>query len=672
MASSKRRIRFLMDRRIYDKPMWNWLFRLMGAIPISEQDSPREILHSIKAARRSMEAGNLVCLFAEGTISNVGSLLGFKRGLERIVRGTDLRVVPVYLHGLFGSRFSSWTRERLFGRLGLTVSFGRSMPQGSSAFQVRQKVMEMAADVHILDKEKFNPLPLDFVKTARANWRKPCLFDSTGVEMTYGAALSESLALSGVLEKHTKGKGMVGILLPTTSAAACANLAVSFLDKIPVNLNYTASAKAMDSAIRQCGADTIITSRMFIGKIGFENLDGLIYIEDLQKEIGFFHRALSQLKARFCPLRMFGIKSGIDRTAAVIFSSGSTGEPKGIKLSHSNIRSNIESMHKAFRLKDSDVFCGVLPFFHSFGYTVTFWLPLILGLGSAFHSNPLEAKKVGRLVEKRRCSFLVSTPTFLQAYIRRVEPAQFASLRMVVSGAEKLDRSLAVAFEKKFNIQPLQGYGATELAPVACVNIPSFGSGDAMQLGCREGCIGRPLPGVAVKVVDPENHKIELAPDQEGLLLVKGQNVMKGYLANDDETRKVLHDGWYVTGDMGAVDIDGFVKITDRLSRFSKVGGEMAPHIAVEDALHKGLDPTIKAFAVTSVPDKKKGEKLVVLHTKEGGDPKAAVSRLKKGGLPNLWIPSINYFIKVKEIPLLGSGKLDLFKLKSIAKKAVC
>src|SRR5215472_3210452 len=260
-------------------------------------------------------------------------------------------------------------------------------------------------------------------------------------------------------------------------------------------------------------------------------------------------------------------------------------------------------------LESKDVLLGVLPFFHSFGFTVTLWLPAVLGCGVAYHPSPLDLAAISELVREYRVTFLLATPTFLQAYIRRCSPEDFGSLQYVVVGAEKLPERLALAFEDRFGIRPLEGYGATECAPVVAVNTRDFRAPGFRQVGVKRGKIGHPLPGVSVRIVDPDRGE-PLPVGQQGLLLVRGPNVMLGYLGRPEQTAEVLRDGWYVTGDIAALDEDGFLTITDRLSRFSKIGGEMVPHVKIEEKLHELAGVTESTFAVTGVPDGQKGERL--------------------------------------------------------------
>ena len=368
-------------------------------------------------------------------------------------------------------------------------------------------------------------------------------------------------------------------------------------------------------------------------------------------------------------------------TAALIFSSGSEGDPKGVVLSHFNVDSNIEAIGQVFHIYPQDRILDILPLFHSFGYLLL-WLGPCRGMGLVCHVKPQESGTVGALVEQYAATVLFATPAFLNIYTRRCSPPQFGSLRIVVAGADKLPDSVAQAFEETFGIKVLEGYGMTECAPVVAVNAPDFRAPGFFQPGSRRGTVGHPLPGVSIRVVRPESlveqeelsglDKLETLPaNTEGMILVKGPNVMKGYLNRDDLTRKALCDGWYVTGDLGLVDEDGFVKITGRLSRFSKIGGEMVPHGRVEEALNEAIGADEPVFAVTSVPDGREGDRLAVLHTVSDDRVDEALAVFRKRGLPNLFIPRRDHFVKVDALPMLGTGKLDLRALKRIACEAI-
>jgi acyl-[acyl-carrier-protein]-phospholipid O-acyltransferase/long-chain-fatty-acid--[acyl-carrier-protein] ligase len=359
-------------------------------------------------------------------------------------------------------------------------------------------------------------------------------------------------------------------------------------------------------------------------------------------------------------------QSRLDDLATIIFSSGSTGDPKGVMLSHYNLASNIEQVAQVFPLHGGDRVLGVLPFFHSFGFTMTLWMPAARGVGVIYHPNPLDLAAVSEIARKYRITFLLATPTFLQAYLRRCSPEDFGSVQFVMVGAEKLPERLAQAFEDRFGIRPLEGYGCTECSPVVSVNIRDFRAPGFRQAGAKRGTIGHPLPGVCARIVDVET--MELLPlGQPGLLLVAGPNIMQGYLGKEEKTADVLRDGWYVTGDIARLDEDGFIEITDRLSRFSKIGGEMVPHIKIEEKLHELAEATEQSFVVTGIPDEKKGERLVVLHNLPEEKLKDVLEKLGRSDLPNLWLPRPNQFFRVSEFPHLGTGKLDLRRIRDLA-----
>jgi acyl-[acyl-carrier-protein]-phospholipid O-acyltransferase/long-chain-fatty-acid--[acyl-carrier-protein] ligase len=680
-STHQRRVRFLMAREFYEHPWFQWLFRLIQAIPVAPDDSPKEIARALRTARQAMDDGYLVCIFAEGALTRTGATMEFKRGLERIVRNSDYPIIPTCLHGVWGSTFSysnGRTTTRVMRlRRRVSVVFGNPMPSTTKAFEVRTRVMELYSDLCEYDRTRHHSLPEEFATVARSSWRRFCMTDSLGRDLTFGETLTGSLALADALQPRVNGQKNVGILLPNSVAGALTNLAVGFLGKVAVNLNYTSSRTAVEAAIRQAELSTIITSKRFIERVGYEGLEGCLYIEDLLRVITPARKAWAFLKALVCPVRFLVRRSAaeerdqpkveVDEVATILFSSGSTGDPKGVMLSHYNILSNVQAVQQMLQFNREDVLCGVLPFFHSMGLTITLYLPILVGIGVAYHPNPLEAAAIGTLSKKYRCSILVATPSFLMLYTRKILPEQFHALRLVIVGAEKLKRRVAQAFEHRFGVEPYEGYGTTELSPVAGLNLTDVEMGGVKQVANKPGTIGRPLPGVTVRVVDPDNLDCDLGYEKEGLLLVKGPNVMKGYLKNPEGTARVIHNGWYITGDIAEIHHDGFVRITDRLSRFSKIAGEMVPHIAVEEKIQECVGQTEQVCAVTSVPDEKKGERLVVFLTADAGDPAEVHRMLRESGLPNLWLPNPNAYHVVEALPLLGSGKMDLRALKKMA-----
>jgi acyl-[acyl-carrier-protein]-phospholipid O-acyltransferase/long-chain-fatty-acid--[acyl-carrier-protein] ligase len=559
----------------------------------------------------------------------------------------------------------------------VTVSFGPPLPPDTPHHEMRQAVQELGQTAALIRKTDRRPLHHAFVRAAR---RRPFGFafaeDATPRLRRMGA-LAGAIALARAFRPHWRGNQPVAILLPPSIAGALVNLAAALAGRCSVNLNFTAGRAGMESALRQTGATTVVTSRTFVEKAKIE-LPGNatpIWIEELATGVRRTRRLAALALALFAPQRVLERscgatrRSAIDDSLTVIFSSGSTGEPKGVQLTHSNVDANVAAVGQVFHMHGADRLLGILPLFHSFGYLLL-WFSATSRLGTVFHPNPLDAGKIGELIQRFRVTILVATPTFLQIYMRRCTAAQLGSLRIVLAGAEKLSEKLALAFEDQFGIRPLEGYGATECAPVIAVSAPDFRAPGFYQPGSRRGFVGQPLPGVSVRVVDPDSFE-RLPPNTAGMLLVKGANVMKGYLGRDDLTAQVMRDGWYVTGDIAMIDEDGFIRITDRLSRFSKIGGEMVPHGRVEEALHEAVEASVQVFAVTAVSDERKGERLAVLHTIDEARLPEILRRLAEMGLPNLFIPRLDHFIKVDKLPLLGTGKLDLRAVRRAAEEAL-
>jgi acyl-[acyl-carrier-protein]-phospholipid O-acyltransferase / long-chain-fatty-acid--[acyl-carrier-protein] ligase len=676
-ACVQRFVRFLVWKPYYQMPAIHWFFRLTKAIPAGA-GGPRDVVASIQAARRELEEGHVVCIFAEGAISRTGNMLPFRRGLEKIVADLDVPVIPVHLDRLWGSIFSFERGKFLWKRpkrvpYPVTVSFGSPMPSTVSAHQVRQAILELGSNAVAHSKQPDDRLDLQMIRTAKRQWNKFAMADSSGRQLTFGRTLAGSLLIARWLHKQRPAEKMIGLLVPPSVGGALANIGVTIAGRAAVNLNFTAGREAISSSIAQCDLRTVITSKVFLEKAKIEAPEGSAFLEDVLSKTSGFEKACAVLIARCLPARLIASLYGQsectpDSLAAVIFSSGSSGVPKGVMLSHYNVLSNIRAMAQVFWVSDHDRVVGTLPFFHSFGYTVTIWLPLVSGCGALYHNNPMEANKVGELVAKYKGTLLLSTPTFCAGYTRKCAREDFASLRFVLVGAEKLRDSVASAFREKFAVDLLEGYGCTEMSPVVAVNGPNFQAGKDTQVGNKAGTVGHPLPGVVVKVVDPATME-PLAPNAEGLLLVKGSNRMLGYLGQPERSEKAMHDGWYVTGDIGAIDDEGFVRITDRLSRFSKIGGEMVPHLKIEESIYQIIGDC--RCVVTGVPDEQRGERLVALYCCPDVPPSDLWRRLSSTELPKLWVPKRENIYQVDGIPTLGTGKLDLVAVKAKAQQLV-
>jgi acyl-[acyl-carrier-protein]-phospholipid O-acyltransferase / long-chain-fatty-acid--[acyl-carrier-protein] ligase len=708
LASTDRRVRFVMFEDIYKNKWLNPFCKILGVIPVSSYQRPRELIKSLQAASAAIRAGEVVCIFAEGEISRIGQLLPFRRGFERIMKDVDAPIIPIALDGVLGSP-SSFKHGSFVWRLPsriphpVTVSYGSPLPATANAFTVRQAVQELLADSWHYRHDRMETLQRQFVRTARRHPRRFAMADAQNAEVNFGTALVRTIFLARRLKKIWNDQNMVGLLLPPSVPGALVNYAALLCGKVPVNLNYTLSAESLASCAKQCDIKTVLTSRAFLEKVKLTVPGEVIYLEDVAANPGALEKFAAFFMAKFFPVSLiecalgncrrrreesltesatknnnetpnvvsYKAKNKLDSLATVIFSSGSTGEPKGVMLSHYNIVSNAEQLEQVFGLGKSDRLLGVLPFFHSFGFTGTLAMPAAVGVGVAFHANPLDTKTIGPLVRTHAVTFLLATPTFLQLYLRGCSPGDLGSVRFVMTGAEKLPERVATAFEEKFGIRPLEGYGCTECSPAVTVNTNDFRAAGFRQVGAKRGTIGHPLPGVCVRIVDVNNPRseISLPLGEAGMLLVRGPNVMTGYLGRPEKTAEVLHHGWYVTGDVALVDEDGFVQITDRLSRFSKIGGEMVPHIKIEEKLHELTGVTEQTFVVTGVPDEKKGERIVVLHKLSDAALAECLEKFAACDLPNLWKPKAESFFRVENFPLLGTGKLDLRGVKEIAAK---
>src|ERR1700722_1841891 len=676
LGASRRPVRFLMFKDIYDLPYIKPFAKMIRAIPISSQLRPRDMIHSLREASDSIRQGEIVCIFAEGQITRIGQMLPFRRGMERIMKGTDAPIIPVHLDGVWGSIFS-YERGRFLWKLPhripypVTVSFGKPLPSTAGSFEVRAAVQELQTEAFRFHRARMHTLAESFIRTAHHYPFRFAMGDKRRPRMNWGGALLSAIFLARRLRKTWEGQQMVGILLPPSVPGALVNYAASLSGKIPVNLNYTASNETLASCAEQCNLQTVITTKLLLEKLPLQVPGKQILLEEIAARPRLTEKIVALLLWFLPgPLLERALNSGksqsLDDLATIIFSSGSTGEPKGVMLTHYNIMSNIDQMGQTFMLTKGDALLGVLPFFHSFGFTVTLWLPAVLSVGVAYHPSPLDLTAVSELVRDYQVTFLLATPPFLQAYTRRCLPEDFGSLQFVVVGAEKLPEPLALAFQDRFGIRPLEGYGCTECSPVVAVNTRDFRAPGFRQIGAKRGRIGHPLPGVSVRIVDPETRE-RREVGTPGLLLVRGPNVMLGYLGKPEKTAEVLQDGWYTTGDIAAEDEDGFLTITDRLSRFSKIGGEMVPHIKIEEKLHELADSAEKIFVVTAVPDGKKGERLVVLHTLPPDALRPVLEKLSTSGLPNLWIPRAHQFFHIDELPHLGTGKLDLRRIHEVA-----
>lgn len=678
-------IHFVMERSIYERWYLRWFMDLYGVIPISTRGS-RSAMQDV---RRLLSEGKIVCLFPEGAISYTGQLGEFKRGFERIVQADggevpNASIVPFYLRGLWGSRFSR-SSERLQysegGRLkrDVIVSFGAPMPIDSSAAAVKQQVLELSVHAWNEYTDSLDTLPKAFVRTARAAPSEWALTDMNGPVLNHRRLLTACILFSRRMCKIEQQN--VGLLLPTAAGGVIANMAVLMAGKTVVNLNYTASEAALLSAVEQAGIKTLVTSGRFLSKLEqrgvrlerlLQQLE-VIELEDVKAGIGKLESVLTLAQAVALPefmLRwLYGGHADIDDTAAILFSSGSEGSPKGVMLSHRNIMANLKQISAVLNVRGDDCILATLPLFHAFGLTVTSMLPLVEGIPLVCHPDPTDAVNIGKAAARYRATIMCGTSTFLNLYMRnkRLHPLMFESLRVVVAGAEKLSPTVKQGFEARFKAPVVEGYGCTETTPVASVNLPDHLDTRwwNVQVGERAGTVGMALPGSMFRIVDPETLE-PLPTGEDGLILLGGSQIMKGYLNAPERTADVVVEleglRWYKTGDKGHLDEDGFLTIVDRYSRFAKVGGEMISLGAVETQLRQLLGEE-QALAAVAVPDAKKGERILLLVENLNSDE---VEKAIRGSeIAPLMRPAAVY--TVNQVPVLGSGKPDLAMAKRMA-----
>jgi len=672
-----RAIRFVVYESIYNQPLLNPLFRLLEAIPIS----PRHSRDALREAVERIQAGEVVCVFPEGELSRSGILLRLKRGFELVARSAQAPVVPVWLDQLWGSIFSFYG-GRYFRKIPrhvpypVTVAFGAPLkPEEAVVETLREKLLELGEFCY-----QQRPILRGHLAEACLRGLKHRQFDTAVIDgmdesrMSRGTLLAAGIALSRHIRKAAAQQKRIGIVLPSGKAAMLANLGVLLAGKVPVNLNFTAGRASVQGAIRIAGLRHAITAEAFMKR--FPDLpfpEEKLLLEtiapSLRKQAALWRVLVFLLPWRVLA-RVAGVPEAGDREEAILlFTSGSAGEPKGVVLSHRNILGNVSQFSLMLNLTREDSVLASLPFFHSFGCTVTLWYPLIEGIRAITYPNPLDTVKTASLIERHKITLLLATPTFLRGYLRKAAKEQLEPVNLIFAGAEKLPKELREAFFERFGKRVMEGYGLTETSPVASANLPEplpGRPGDTVQPSSRDGSAGRLAPGMAAQIRDPETGR-RLSLHDTGMLWLRGPNIFECYLDDPKRTAEVLVDGWFKTGDLGRFDEDGFLYIEGRLSRFSKIGGEMVPHETLEAAIYKALghgSDLERTVVVMGVADEAKGEALILLSAIDLDLP-ALRSELLVAGIPSLWIPK--KVIRVETIPVLGSGKLDLGHCQKLA-----
>jgi acyl-[acyl-carrier-protein]-phospholipid O-acyltransferase / long-chain-fatty-acid--[acyl-carrier-protein] ligase len=657
----------------------DWLLGKVSGIPVD----PRRVRETIRMAEARISNGELVCIFPEGQISRVGAMIELKRGFELIARKAQAPIIPVYIDSLWGSVFS-YKGGKYFWKLPLAIPYPLTVNIGAplesdrpDPSAPRQSMLDLSAQAFEQRAELREHLGWAcFRALAKAPFRVAVIEQYPERRALKAGPLLAVASLLAERWREQIPERRVGIALPTGLGAVVANLALTLAGKIPVNLNFTSGRAALEASLRRGEVRSVISAESFKAKVpDFPWPERFV---DIKLEIGGLSkgRILRRLAAiLLLPSGMMARRLGVPREggekeAALLFTSGSSGEPKGVVLSHRNVIGNALQIRETGILPTSEMMLACLPIFHSFGFTVTLWFPLLHGCRVTTFPTPLETRKLAEIIEAEKVTVLLGTATFLRPYLKKAEPKQLASVKFAIAGAEKLPRDLYEAYLDRFNVSIHEGYGLTETSPVVSVNVPGparSAPGEKPQSGSRLGSVGRLLPGITARIADPDTGEIK-SLYETGILWLKGANIFGGYLGDEQRTREMFRDGWLVTGDLARFDEDGFLYIEGRLSRFSKIGGEMVPHGTVEQKLVEVFslqESESQPIVIVGTPDEAKGETLVAVSTVDL--PMDAVrSRLTEAGLPNLWIP--RKVVKVDKIPTLGSGKLDLKHCERLAR----
>ena len=673
-----RPIRYVISQEFYHKPLLKPFLRLVGCIPIDTRHSRA----AIRAAAKKISDGEIVCLFPEGQLERGGTLLRLQRGFELIARHAGAPVAPVWLDQLWGSIFSfeggkfftKWPRRIPYP---VTVAFGKPLTaEETELAAVREELLKLGEFCYSRRASLDRHLAEACLRGLKKSPFTTAVID--GVDhsvLSRSKLLGAAAALSRFLRKEFPDK-RIAIVLPASKGSMVANLAVTLAGKIPVDLNFTMGRAANESCCRRANLTVSISATAFIERVkDFPWPEHVLKLDELmprlKRQIVFWWAMSILLPARLLVCLLDVPKKGGHTEATLLFTSGSTGEPKGVVLTHRNIVGNVSQFCQLLDARNDDAILASLPFFHSFGSTVTLWYPMIEGVRIVTYPSPLEVAKNAALIERYKLTLLLATPTFLRGYLRKAEPEQLRSLRLVITGAEKLPLDLARSFEHRFQQRVFEGYGLTETSPVISVNLPEpqpSKPGEQVQPSSRLGSVGKMAPGIAAEIREPETGR-KLSLHVTGMLWLRGVNIFEGYLHDPEQTAEVLARGWLKTGDIGRFDEHGFLYIEGRLSRFSKIGGEMVPHEAIEQKIVdllslSGRDE--RPFAIMGVQDETKGEALILLSAVDV-DLAQLREKLRDAGVPNLWIPK--QVQRVEAIPVLASGKLDLKKCGELTEK---
>jgi acyl-[acyl-carrier-protein]-phospholipid O-acyltransferase/long-chain-fatty-acid--[acyl-carrier-protein] ligase len=643
----------------------HWFFRqVLRLTPYLAVDPSSPL--AMKKVIKLLESGQPVVIFPEGRITLTGSLMKVYDGPGFVAAKTDAMILPVRIEGASHSYFSRLSEshvKKLFPKVNITILPTRhiAMPEAATAKARRRlagDAMRREMQNMLFSSTQINTLFQSFLDAVSTYGRSTVLVeDMRQVEETYGDLLKKSLALGKLSKKVTRQNENVGVMMPNVTNTICLIFGLSAFGRIPAMLNYTAGSAGIQNACTAACIKTIISSREFIKAAALEEtiagLKGIniVYLEDLRPEFNWLDKLWLLGFALWLP-RLVAVNSNPNDPAVVLFTSGSEGKPKGVVHSHRTILANVAQIKSIIDFSMQDKFMMVLPLFHAFGFTCGAIMPLVVGSRMFIYPSPLHYRVIPEVIYDRGCTVLFGTSTFLGNYAKFANPYDFYKLRYVVAGAEKLNEEVRKTWVDKFGIRILEGYGATECAPVLAVNTP---------MASKPGSVGTLIPGL--------ESKLEMVPGiaDGALLSVRGPNVMLGYYLHDNPgVIDASHEGWHSTGDIVTIDDDGFLFIKGRVKRFAKVAGEMVSLETVENIANHA-SPQHQHAATTQI-DAQRGESILLFTTDADLTREQLSNSAKELGNPELAVA--RKLIVVGELPLLGTGKTDYVTLKNMAENA--
>lgn len=667
--------RYVIHGHYHDVPILGWCLRFMKTIPIDPR-RPRQTGAALEEMERQLKNGEVVVIFPEGEISRNGQLLGIRPGIRRFIENSDIRVVPVYLDNLWGRWWTyakgsilwKWPRKLLQP---VFVWFGEPIEPPRSREEVYRNLQVLQGRARRSRLES-GPAPLvRFVRTFRRRFYEPVGRDGfTGERPRRGSVLISTVALAQKLSDRLAGDGRrAGVMLPPSVPAMTVNLALNLTGRSAVNLNPRMPEREFKSCLDRAQIDRIVTVPEVLDRLDFDLERDVIDLTDIRREVGWLDRVRAAglcLLPTGLLLRRFGGLSDPTQEHTVVFTSGTTGEPKGVRVSGLNLLSNLSGLQRVFDLGPGVRAVLLLPFYHSFGYVAGVWGPALGYCRALYHHDPTDTASIRELIERNGAEVMVGVPDLYDLLLKREGPDLFESMDRLLTGSEPLPDPLADRFEDRVGTPLLNGYGLTEMTPGVAVNVPDIEMWEGVQEGIRRGSVGRALPGVALRIVDRETGE-PLPFDQPGEIETRGPNRMIGYLDESPPGK------WWSTGDRGRLDEDGFLHVVGRYRRFTKRGGEMISHQTVEEraeALLSGDDGDPPETAVTGVTGPE-GEELVLI-TESDRSPREVHRLLREeSDLPNAWIPRQDRIFSGRSVPRQSMGGLDLDDLNDLASDLV-